>query len=165
MPDLSQQIRERLDGWTPAPFFEFSFPEGWTEEQRDKFRAELEDLRINGIPEGPRRAPRSSNYTIGCPVEFQSPAAPATPEEIERWQQAWDKLLAEGATFRPIKLLPPDPLAYPGCEQMRDAILAVLDLHADDGVGFCRECSDEFPAPRPCPTLRMIAENLGIGVE
>lgn len=164
MSDLAQQIRERLDGWAPEPFM-FTLPEDWTEEQRDEFRSELEDGRINGMPEGPRRPPRSHDYPFGCPAEIQAATEPASPEEIERWQQAWDKLLAEGATFHSLRVLPPGPLAYPGFEQMRDAILAALDLHADDGVGFCRECSDEFPAPRPCPTLRIIAEKLGIGVE
>ena len=164
MADLSQQIRARLDGWAPEPFT-FSFPEDWTEEQCDKFRSKLDDGRINGIPEGPRRSPRSHDYPFGCPAEIQSATEPASAEEIERWQQVRDKLIAEGATFHPIKLLPPEPLAYPGFEQMRDAIIAALDLHADDGVGFCRECSDEFPAPRPCPTLRIIAEKIGIEIE
>jgi hypothetical protein len=173
MADLSRQIRQRLDSWTPAPF-EFSFPEDWTEEQRDKFRAEFEDLRINGIPEGPRRAPRSSNYTIGCPAEFQPPAAPATPEEIEHWQQAREKLLAEGAAFRPLRVLPPGPLAYPGFEQMRDAILAALELHKPKVDGECAYCVDEesissygellwYHEDAPCPTVRVIAEKLGIG--
>lgn len=46
----------------------------------------------------------------------------------------------------------------------RDAILAVLYLHADDEAGFGRECSDEFPAASPCPTLCAIAEKLGVEV-
>jgi hypothetical protein len=164
MADLGEQIRARLAGWAPEPFT-FSFPEDWTEKQRDKFRAELEDLRINGIPEAPRRPPRTFDYPCGCPAEIQAATEPASAEEIEHWQQMRDKLIAEGATFHPLRVLPPGPLAYPGFEQMRGAILAALDLHADDGVGFCRECSDEFPAPRPCPTLRAIAEKLGIEIE
>lgn len=175
MADLSQQIRDRLGGWAPAPFA-FSFPEDWTEEQCDEFRGKLEDGRIDGIPEGPRRPPRTFDYPFGCPAEIQAATEPASPEEIERWQQAWDKLITEGATFHPIKVPPPGPLAYPGYEQMRDAILAALDLHKPKEDGECAYCVDEdsissygellwYHEDVPCPTVRVIAEKLGIGVE
>jgi hypothetical protein len=127
MPDLAQQIRDRLDGWAPAPVA-FSFPEDWTEQQRDEFRSKLEDGRIGAIPEHPRQAPRTFDYPFGRPAGIQD-AETATPEEIEHWQQAWDELLAKGATFHPIKVLPPGPRVYPGFEQMRDALLTVLKKH------------------------------------
>lgn len=175
MLDLAQQIRERLDGWAPEPFT-FTLPEDWTEEQRDEFRAELEDGRIGGVPKRPRRPPRSFDYPVGGPIDGLTGAEPATPEEIERWQQAWDKLIAEGATFHPIKVLPPGPLAYPGYEQMRAAIIAALDLHKPKEDGECAYCVDEdsisswggvawYHEDAPCPTVRVIAEKLGIGVE
>ena len=48
--------------------------------------------------------------------------------------------------------------------RVHGALTAVLDLHADAEAGFCRECSDEFPAASPCPTKRAIAEKLGVEV-
>ena len=116
MSDLAQQIRDRLDGLAPAsPTVEF--PKDWKDEQREKFKAEF-DAALAAVP----------------PV-FLEPVEPLTPEEIERWQKSWDELLPEGATVHQIRMLPPGPKVYPGFEQMRAALLAVID-YAQPGAPF-----------------------------
>jgi hypothetical protein len=170
MPDLAQQIRERLDGWAPASTV-IEFPEDWTAEQRDKFRTDFEDA-----GRGWRLAPRAFEYPFGSPFSGLADREPATPEEIERWQRTWDELLAEGATFHPIKVLPPRPRVYPGFEQMRTALLAVLDLTEtlakygpirvpDTVEGRTRLTQAAAWQEAMEAAVNMIAEKLGIEVE
>lgn len=92
-----------------------------------------------------------------------------TPEQIEAWQQEWDRLLEE-ARHQPMQLLVHQTKFYPGFEQMRDALLAALELH-DEGDGHL--CPAEIvgysvqrwhDADDPCPTKVAIAEKLGIEV-
>lgn len=155
MSDLAQRIRDRLDGLAPAPLT-VEFPKGWTDEQREQFKAEFKAT------------------PAAVPPVFLEPAEPPSPEEIEAWQKSWDELLPEGATVQQIRILPPGPKAYPGFEQMRDALLAVVGGHESAPAGtylddelplICVECShgryDEVPWP--CPELLVIAEKLGIG--
>lgn len=54
------------------------------------------------------------------------------------------------------------------CETTQAALLAVLDLHHPDDCGDCSACTrweDDMVAHAmeyPCPTLRAIAEKLGV---
>jgi hypothetical protein len=65
--------------------------------------------------------------------------------------------------------------AYPEMQAMRDALLAVLDLHIKAEAGLfvapgplCQYCygeiggTDPEDGAWPCPTVRRIAEKLGI---
>lgn len=62
---------------------------------------------------------------------------------------------------------------HPEMQSMRDALVAVLDLHpaVDDGSGHLQVCGactdpeegwDRIALPHPCPTVRVIAEKLGV---
>lgn len=57
---------------------------------------------------------------------------PVPPAEAEAWRACWDELLAD-LMLEPVRFLPPLPRHYPGFEQMRDAILAVLEFAAPGG--------------------------------
>lgn len=154
--DLAQQIRDWLDGLAPASLT-FEFPAGWTDGQREQFNAEFKAA-------GPV-----------VPPVFLEPAEPPLPEEIERWHQAFDELLPEGARVHQIRVLPSGPRFYPGFEQMRDAVLAVLDLHAANrgssgaatwaDCAHCRNTNWGGPdVPWPCETVEAMAKALGIEV-
>lgn len=106
-----------------------------------------------------------------APAMFLEPAHPLSPDEIERWQKEFDDLL--GGESLGMRILPPGPRFYPGFEQMRDAILAALELHKSKDDGECAFCVDEdsisswgelvwYHEDAPCPTVRTIAEKLGI---
>jgi len=58
-------------------------------------------------------------------VEILDPGT-QTPEEIERWQQQWDEPLGTPGEH-PMQILATAPRFYPGFEQMRAALLAMLD--------------------------------------
>lgn len=157
MSDLAQQIRDRLGGLAPASLT-VEFPKDWTDEQREQFKAEFKAT------------------PAAVPPVFLEPAEPLSPEAMERWQETFDELLPEGATVHQIRILPPGPRFYPGFEQMRDAILGVLDEHQpvpcgnvrhDRGDGqHCAVCEydDIERSWWPCPTVRAIVEKLGIEV-
>jgi len=51
----------------------------------------------------------------------------------------------------------------PGYDELDSAIRAVLDLHTERN-GFCTGCEndDSPPLSYPCPTIRTIADKLGI---
>ncbi len=151
MTDLAQQIRDRLDGLTPASFT-FEYPAGWTDEQREQFNAEFKATKT------------------AVPPAFLEPVEPLLPEEIERWQQAWEELLPEGARVHPIRILPSGPRFFPGFEQMRDAILAVVD-YAEPGEPFprdsrdhCEKSIDTEVEAQLAYVCELIAERLGIEV-
>lgn len=118
MPDLAQQIRDRLDEW----------------------------LRPSGE----------------APPVFTEPAD-VDPEQAAVIQAAWDAIMANTPRRHEIAILPPSPF-----DLMRRAILAILDLHAAPeralpGEIHCGELIDWMQGG--CPTLRVIAEKLGIEVE
>lgn len=170
MSDLIAQIRERLDGLAPQALT-VEFPAYWTDEQRAQFHAEFDAARTKPAT-GERRPPRVQEYTVGCPIDvppaFLEPAEPASPEDAERWQRAWGDLLPEGATVHQLRILPPGPRFYPGFEQMRDAILAVLDFAEPggpwphDGRGPDERMADEAVEEKLRQVVEVIAENLGI---
>lgn len=152
MSDLAQRIRDRLDGLAPAPLT-VEFPKGWTDEQRERFNAEF----------------KATNAAV--PAAFLEPAVPPSPEEIEAWQKSWDELLPEGATVHQIRWLPPGPKVYPGFEQMRDTLLAVVE-YATPGEPFPGDSRDHAEKAIDAEVegvlahvLGLIAEGLGIEVE
>lgn len=50
-----------------------------------------------------------------------------TPEEVVNFAEELSRAIEEGKFAGPIVVLPPSPKFYPGFEQMRDALLALLD--------------------------------------
>lgn len=152
MGDLAKQICDRLDGLAPQPFT-FELPADWTAEQREQFNAEFKATHA------------------AMPPAFIEPAEPLSSEEIERWQEQWEELLPEGARVHTIQILPPGPRFYPGFEQMRAALTAIVDLHVFeterhvDRVPYCAECTRaQGTFVHECGELRLIAEKLGIEV-
>lgn len=113
----------------------------------------------------------------GLPLDATLPAAflvrrddeLLSPAEIEAWQKQWDEMSA-GSKSAPIRVLPPGPRFYPGYEQMRDAVLAVLEF-AEPGEPFPGDSRDhaekaidaelEATLAHVCG---LIAEKLGIEV-
>lgn len=144
MADLAQKIRDRLDGFAPE-----------------------------------RPAPREHGFSVGTPGAEPLPAAfitrldddPMSPQEIEAWQKQWDALLADSA-FSPIRVLPPGPKVYPGFEQMRDALLAVVDYTEPgdvfpgegDGRDHAEKAIDAEVEAQFARVRELIAEKLGIEV-
>lgn len=123
-PDLTTQIRERLDGWAP--------PEPWLNQFAD--------------------------------------AEPRTPDEPAALAEDLGRAIEAGAFSGPVLVLPPSPRSYPGFEQMRAALLAVLDRHAPDSSGDCPRCMTVWPEgtfheTAPCDEVEAIAEKLGIEVD
>lgn len=152
MSDLAQLIRDGLDG-IASTSLRVTFPEHWTDEQRESFDAEFKAT------------------TAAAPPVFLEPVEPLSPEEIEAWQKLWDELLPEGATVHQIRVLPPGPKVYPGCEQMRAALLAVVD-YATPGEPFPGDSRDHTEKATDAEVeaviahvLGLIAEGLGIEVE
>jgi hypothetical protein len=155
MPDLAQQIRDRLDGLEPTPAPEVSFPAHWTAAQCAQWVDDYEATKVGGFP-------------ASVPPAFVEPAEPASPEEIERWQKAWDDLLPEGARVQPIRILPSGTRFFPGFEQMRAAILAVVD-YTEPGEPFphdnrdhAEKATDAEVEAQLARVRELIAEKLGI---
>jgi hypothetical protein len=154
MTDLAQQIRDRLDGIGPASFT-FEYPAGWTDEQREQFNAEFKATKT------------------AVPPAFLEPVEPLLPEEIERWQKAFDESLPEGARVHPIRILPPGPRFYPGFEQMRDAILAMVDYtqpgdvfpSEGDSRDHAEKAIDAEVEAQLARVRELIAEKLGVEVD
>lgn len=68
-----------------------------------------------------------------------------------------------------IKGCDPDTFDAMAADELRDAILAAVDLHAPDSWGdderpHCTECSGNAGVRiwAPCETVRVIAEKLGV---
>lgn len=61
-----------------------------------------------------------------------------------------------------------DPRFVYDCEIVQTALFAVLELHKRSHFSDCTECRESGPgyeaepAPYPCPTIRAVAEKLGI---
>lgn len=113
MTDLAQQIREKLDGIAaPGPLIEF--PETMTAEDRQAFR--------------------DAWLTQPVPRIYTAPAVgrPLTDDEMDEWERKWDAVFID-LPQQPLKILPPGRKFYPGFEQMRAALLAVLDADGTDG--------------------------------
>lgn len=152
MSDLVQRICDRLDGLAPASLT-VEFPKDWTDEQREKFKAEF----------------KAANAAV--PAAFLEPAEPLSPEEIEAWQKSWDELLPEGATVHQIRMLPPGLKVYPGFEMMRAALLAVVEYatpgepHPGDSRDHAEKATDAEVEAVLAHVLGLIAEGLGIEVD
>lgn len=74
--------------------------------------------------------------------------------------------MAEART-KPLRALPPGPKLYPGFDEMRAALLAVLDLHPADRPHPCMVWNDweqHHWFTSDCPTKQAIAEKLGISL-
>lgn len=125
MPDLTQQIRERLDGLAP--------------EVGDAER----------------------------PMMFLEAPPSVSPEEVEVWQRKWDELFGDGAPG-PMRILPATPRFYPGFEQMRDAILAVVEMHRRNSEDWTHISETAYEAGRRWAleqAVAEIAEKLGVEVD
>lgn len=108
------------------------------------------------------------------PAAFLEVSDAVTPEEIEKWQKAWDEMLADQPK---VQILPPTARFESASDRMRDALLAVVGLHRPETVDYvsvdhdsristdCTECdAGGVPDGWPCTTLRTVAEKLGIEV-
>lgn len=84
----------------------------------------------------------------GPPQQFVEILDPGdlTQEQIREWHERWDEVLVRAAD-QSLHILATAPRFYPGFEQMRDALLTVLDLHPPTDL-----------------TVVAIAEKLGIEV-
>ena len=114
----------------------------------------------------------------GPPPQFVEILDPGdlTQEQIEEWQRHWDEVMVTAAD-KSLHILAAPPRFYPGFEQMRDVLLAILELHPATPAGVpgkphlanCTHCRDTGwmgpEVPWPCPTLLAIAEKLGIEVD
>lgn len=108
------------------------------------------------------------------PAAFLEVPDIVTPEEIEKWQRAWDEMLAEQPK---VQILAQPARFEPVPDLLRAALLALLELHRPETVDYvsvdrdsrvstdCTECdAGGVPDGWPCTTLRTIAEKLGIEV-
>lgn len=91
-----------------------------------------------------------------------------TPEQVEQWHRRWDEVVGTAAEMQ-LHVLTTAPRFYPGFEQMRAALLTVVDLHVPAAAPFSGECKVcgayfEYPVRWPCPTFKGIAQGLGIEV-
>lgn len=106
------------------------------------------------------------------PAAFLEVPGTVAPEEIEKWQRAWEEALAGQPR---VHILAAPVRCEPTGDLMRAGLLAVVDRHQPAPVAtylgetpplFCIDCShgryDEVPWP--CPELRVIAKGLGIEV-
>jgi hypothetical protein len=119
----------------------------------------------------------------GPPPQFVEILDPGdlTQEQIEDWQRRWDDVMVT-ADDKSLHILASAPRFYPGFEQMRAALLAVLDLSQrceqilDTAMGpnSVAQGAEEVRIERArniaaCRVLRMgvreIAKELGIEVE
>jgi hypothetical protein len=121
-------------------------------------------------------APTHADSGHQLPSAFIALQRDVTVEEATAWQAKWDELMAD-ATIEPMRLLPAGPRFYAGFEQMRAALLAVLDEHQPEQVDYpdadgesrssadCVACDTGGVSNSwPCSTVTRMAKELGIEV-
>lgn len=116
------------------------------------------DAAIRSRLDGWLPAPRRVEYPFWC-------APPLTTEQKDELVAAFEAEWKDVVEHRVVAL--PRPRHYPGFDEMRDAVVAVLDMHAPV-YGAYPECLDGAPGyeaervEAPCRTVLAIAEKLGI---
>jgi hypothetical protein len=105
----------------------------------------------------------------GPPPQFVEILDPGdlTPEQIDEWQQKWGDVLVT-ADDKSLHILASAPRFYPGFEQMRAGLLAVLEMYRRIDEDRTRASETAYEAGRRWAieqAVAEIAEALGIRAE